>query len=217
MPLNGTVCTGHAKQFMLACSGVPDLLLEPIARLGGACAANRSNSVKCCAIPHTCANLHQSHFTQYRVTLKNSDKRTVSCSKGVFTPCRACVYDTLDDSARMQEVREVLQWLREQGVSGKAMERLMQNVPTPSRFRTLPSVATADANFTTLKDMLHMSDAQVRLKHWCRCAHFLRFCLCPVITCLVFVRSNSRSGRFQKRNVRLFMTFCCAHMKFAVP
>jgi hypothetical protein len=64
----------------------------------------------------------------------------------------------------MQEVREVLQWLSERGVSGKAMDRLMRDVPPPTAFRKSPCLATAQANFASLKEVLNMSDAQVRLR-----------------------------------------------------
>jgi hypothetical protein len=64
----------------------------------------------------------------------------------------------------MQEVREVLQWLSERGVSGKAMDRLMRDVPTPTAFRKPPCLTTAQANFASLKEVLNMSDAQVRLQ-----------------------------------------------------
>ena len=69
-----------------------------------------------------------------------------------------------------QEVREVLLWLRDFGVSCAALKRRLDNPPsveTAAKLRARPSVAVAEANFAALRDELFMSDKQVRRATLC--------------------------------------------------
>ena len=62
----------------------------------------------------------------------------------------------------MQEQLEVIQWLEDEvGVRSTALNKLRDNRAALHKLRVQPSLATAKANIAALKELLHMSDAQV--------------------------------------------------------
>ena len=54
-----------------------------------------------------------------------------------------------------------MQWLEELGVSSPATEQLKRRLQSPNEVKH-PPVAIAQANFASLRDVLHMGDEQAR-------------------------------------------------------
>ena len=65
-------------------------------------------------------------------------------------------------TASAQDIAELMRWLEDMRVSGPAFERLKKRLRSPYNFLHRPSVTTAQANFASLRDILHMDDRQVR-------------------------------------------------------
>ena len=85
----------------------------------------------------------------------------------------------------MQEQAEVLQWLEDDmGVSSRAFTELKADRAALHAMRVQPELAAAKANVGALKELLHMSDAQVSFATCKACVNGL-FCLFCLIDCAV--------------------------------
>ena len=68
----------------------------------------------------------------------------------------------------LQEQAEVLQWLQDDiGVASNAFRQLKRDRTRLHAMRVQPELAAGKANVAALKELLHMSDAQVSFNKAC--------------------------------------------------
>lgn len=109
--------------------------------------------------------LHQSLLAPLFAAHPGACRRLLGCSESAHPLLLNVIgHDVLQQTstASAQDVAELMRWLGGRGVSGPAFKRLRKRLRSPHSFQHQPSVATAQANFASLRDVLHMDDEQAR-------------------------------------------------------